>query len=682
MAIHNDDDEDGSTGQTPNPSPTPSADTTPLNPVLPASVTSAPPSPSTLLAASTPRPSAPTPPQQAPSQPQATAQRPMTTQSILSSLSLPGNAAPLSLTPAADAIKNFVETAQKIIGTPGEGYDIKLLVVSHNDTPITLFAASVIIVVQHKSQPDAALGYHTMIMGDTAGAIQNEYVPIQGHGQVEVTRVVGESYNDEYRAAVATVLQKHFPKVDPKRMYDSEGQVVPAGYNGKDESLVRVTIASALVAAATLLNQNTPGFTDLSLIAGADKLQTVAKLTFGNTQTADSVGQPQRTDIKISFSELSGQARQASQGGLQSLNSGQTLKPLLNLGGFTDLVWNPSSEVTAHNPYAAAYGTPAQHQSMPYLYQPRFVITAIDAPQLRTMPGVLLGLISSLTMRDNNNWMASFHRPTGPEQDIHDIGAIGIEANIGRDPSGFGKPFDTRAATFNDQEQAMMLRAYVRPHLAISLDVEECGPSTWLMSAFLAAAKGNQRAHDYIIESANLLTNGHFGQLWNTAWKAVINDESRVHLGHYTDGKGNVRDLRDIDHLCVLNVRGEQDGRIARDWSNTWAKIGYPIELRLRERLRIMNMISGSITITGYAQRITFTSNFLDTLERAIAATGLSIRAETPYQDLGDQGRASADWLNNGALSSGQTSFTRSYGNNQNAGGANQGGSFGRWGAR
>lgn len=598
--------------------------------------------------------------------------------SPLNSLSLPGNVAPLSLTPAADAIKNFVETAQKIIGAPSEGYTVKLLVVQHNDTPITLFAASVVVVVQHAAQPDAALGYHTLIMGDTAGPIQNEFVPIPGHGQVEVVRVVGESYNDEYRAAVAQVLQKNFSKVDPKKMFDSEGQVVPAGYNGKDESLVRVTIASALVAAATLLNQNTPGFTDLSLIAGAEKLQTVAKLQFGQPQTSDSVGQPQRTDIKISFSEVSGTPRQQNQG-LQSLNSGQVLKPLLNLGGFTDLVWHPSSEVTAHNPYAAAYGTPAQHQSMPFLYQPRFVITHIEAPQLRTMPGTLLGLISALTMRDNNNWMASFTRPTGPEQDIHDIGAIGIEANIERNPSGFGKPFDTRAATFNDAEQALMLRAYVRPELAISMDVEECGPSTWLTSAFLAAARNNQAAHDFIIESANLLTNGHFGQMWNPAWKIVINDESRVHLGHYTDGKGNVRDIRDIDHLCVLNVRGEQDPRIARDWSNTWAKIGYPIELRLRERLRIMNMISSSIQITGYAHRITFTTNFLNTLERAIAATGLSIRADTPYQDLGDQGRASADWLAGGALASGQSTFTRSYGGQQNQGGYSGNGSFGRW---
>jgi hypothetical protein len=666
MSIHNDDDDD-TNGAAPTPSSPPPAAAAPV---------SQPPSPSTLLAASQRSP-APTP-VPVPQPPQQQRQSMNANASPLSSLSLPGNLAPLSLTPAADAIKNFVETAQKIIGTPGEGYDVKLLVVSHNDTPITLFAASVVVVVQHKAQPDAALGYHTLIMGDTAGPIQNEFVPIPGHGQVEVVRVVGESYNDEYRAAVATMLQKHFPKVDPKKMFDSEGQVVPAGYNGKDESLVRVTIASALVAAATLLNQNTPGFTDLSLIAGAEKLQTVAKLQFGQGQTADSVGQPQRTDIKITFSEVSGQARQQNQG-LQSLNSGQVLKPLLNIGGFTDLVWHPSSEVTAHNPYAAAYGTPAQHQSMPYLYQPRFVITHVEAPQLRTMPGTLLGLISTLTMRDNNNWMASFTRPTGPEQDIHDIGAIGIEANIGRDPSGFGKPFETRAATFNDAEQALMLRAYVRPELAISMDVDECGPSTWLTSAFLAAARNNQAAHDFILESANLLTNGNFAALWNPAWKIVINDESRVHLGHYTDGKGNVRDIRDIDHLCVLNVRGETDPRIARDWSNTWAKIGYPIELRLRERLRIMNMISSSIVITGYAHRITFTTNFLNTLERAIAATGLSIRADTPYQDLGDQGRASADWLSAGALASGQSTFTRSYGGQQSQGGGSGSSSFGRW---
>jgi hypothetical protein len=617
------------------------------------------------------------PPAQAQSQ-QSSTQRPMqsnytNTQSM--SVMTERNPAPLAGTPDAEAMKAFTDAVKLLIGNAHESYDLQMVNISKTEAT-NLFCSAIVLVVRHKQAPNAALAFHTMLIGDTAGELPRPQVNVNGK-TVEQQWAIGDAYDNDYKAIVAGVVARQFPSTNPAHMFDAEGQVVPAGYDFKDLALVRATLANALRAAGTVLNSNASNFKDYSLEGSAAGLNSVATLAFNQNQQANAVGQPVRTDVYIGYAEVRGQAQQGKQDGQRiSLNSGERSEQVFGIGGFMDLLWDPANPQIGQNPYQQALQQYQQQPQSTHLYTPRFIITKLDAKLLNTLPGQLLGMVTALTLRANGNWIGAFRRPHTNEFDMRDLGAIGIEANLDKNPSGFGSRIDTRSDSFTAQQLASLVQAFIRPNLAISMDVEECGPETWLTSVFLAAARGSADANEAILSAAQLLTNGKF----NYSGPAVFAENNRIHMGHYVDKNGVKRDLRDVDYLAVANMFGETDPVQIREWSDTFTRTEYPLDLRMHARRRILeSAVGGSVFYTGFAERVTFSGPFMDALEKAVVATGLVIRPVTPFQDMAGPNRVSASWMQNlrlGTESGGL--FNRGYGGGVRPG-TQVGGTFGRW---
>jgi hypothetical protein len=606
-----------------------------------------------------------------------TQQRPMNTYQGAQSMSVMSerNPAPLAGTPDAEAMKAFADAVKLLIGNSHDSYDLQMVNVSKTENT-NLFCSAIAFVVRHKQAPNAALAFHTMLIGDTAGELPRPQVNINGK-TVEQQWVIGDAYDNEFKAVVAGAIARQFPNTKPEHMFDAEAQVVPAGYDFKDLSLVRSTLANALRAAGTVLNSNATNFKDYSLEGSAAGLNSVATLTFNQNQQANAVGEPVRTDVYVAYAEVRGQAQQGKQSGERvSLNSGERSEQAFGIGGFMDLLWDPANPQVGQNPYQAALQQYQQQPQSTHLYTPRFVITKLDAKLLNTLPGQLLGLVTALTLRSNGNWIGSFRRPHTNEFDMRDIGAIGIEANLDKNPSNFGSRIDTRSESFTAQQLASLVQAFIRPNLAISMDVAECGPETWLTSVFLAAARGSADANEAILSAAQLLTNGKF----NYAGAAVFAENNRIHMGYYVDKNGVKRDLRDVDYLAIANMFGETDPVQIREWSDTFTRTDYASDLRMHARRRILeSAVGGSVFYTGFAERVTFSGPFLDALEKAVVATGLTIRPVTPFQDMTGPNRVSASWMQNlrlGTESSGL--FNRGYAGAARPG-TQVGGTFGRW---
>ena len=585
------------------------------------------------------------------------------------------NPAPLAGTPDAEAMKAFTDAVKLLIGNAHESYDLQMVNVSKTENT-NLFCSAIVLVVRHKQAPNAALAFHTMLIGDTAGELPRIQVNINGK-TVEQQWVIGDAYDNEFKAVVAGVVARQFPNTNPANMFDAEGQVVPVGYDFKDLSLVRMTLANALRAAGTVLNSNASNFKDYSLEGSAAGLNSVATLSFNQNQQANAVGEPVRTDVYISYTEVRGTPAQGKQPGERvSLNSGERQEQVFGIGGFMDLLWDPANPQFGQNPYQPVMQNFQQQPQSTHLYTPRFVITKLDAKLLNTLPGQMLGLVTALTLRNGGNWIGAFRRPHSNEFDLKDIGAIGIEANLDKNPSGFGSRIDTRSESFTAQQLAALVQAFIRPNLAISMDVAECGPETWLTSVFLAAARGSADANEAILSAATLLTNGKF----NYSGPAVFAENNRIHMGYYVDKNGVKRDIRDVDYLAIANMFGETDPVQIRDWSDTFTRTDYHLDLRMAARRRILeSAVGGSVFYTGFAERVTFAGPFLDALEKAVVATGLTIRPVTPFQDMTGPNRVAASWMQNLRLGSeGAGLFNRGYSGNQRPG--NQvGGTFGRW---
>lgn len=585
------------------------------------------------------------------------------------------NPAPLAGAPDAEAMKAFSEAIKVLAANAHESYDVQIVSVSKNEIT-NLFCSAIAVVVRHKQNKDAALAFHTMLVGDTAGELPRPQISVQGV-MVEQQWVIGDAYDNKFRAAVAGAVARQFPNTDTSNMFDAESQVIPVGYDFKDLALVRATLANALRAAGTVLNSNASNFKDYSLEGSAAGLNSTATLAFNQNQQANAVGEPVRTDVYISYAEIRGNAEQAKAGERQSLNSGERTEQAFGIGGFMDLLWDPANPQSTANPYSAALQQYNPQPQVTHLYTPRLVITKLDARLLNTLPGQLLGLVTALTLRDNGNWIGSFRRPHTNDFDLRDIGAIGIEANLDKNPSGYGSRIDTRSDSFTNQQMAALVQAFIRPNMAISMDVAECGPETWLNSWALAAARGSSEANDAILGAAQLLTNGRFTYTGPT----VFNENNRIHMGWYTDKLGQRRDIRDVDHLAILNMFGETDPALIREWSDTFTRVDFASDLRLAARRKILEQtVGGQVHYTGFAERVTFDGRFLDALAKAVVATGLTIRPITPYQDLSGPSRATASWMQNLRLGNDSGGlFNRGYGGPAQ-GGVQGGSTFGRWG--
>jgi hypothetical protein len=617
------------------------------------------------------------PPVQAQSQ-QPTQQRPMQSQYTNAqsmSVMTERNPAPLAGAPDAEAMKAFTDAVKLLIGNAHESYDLQIVNISKTEVT-NLFCSAIVLVVRHKQAPNAALAFHTMLIGDTAGELPRPQVNINGK-TVEQQWAIGDAYDNDYKAVVAGVVARQFPNTNPQCMFDAEGQVVPVGYDFKDLALVRMTLANALRAAGTVLNSNASNFKDYSLEGSAAGLNSVATLSFNQNQQVDAVGNAVRTDVYVNYTEVRGTAAQAKQPGERvSLNSGERSEQAFGIGGFMDLLWDPANPQLGQNPYQMALQQYQQQPQSTHLYTPRFVITKMDAKLLNTLPGQLLGLVTALTLRNGGNWIGAFRRPHTNEFDMRDIGAIGIEANLDKNPSGFGSRIDTRSDSFTAQQLASLVQAFIRPNLAISMDVAECGPETWLTSVFLAAARGSGGANEAILSAAQLLTNGKF----NYSGPAVFAENNRIHMGYYVDKNGVKRDLRDVDYLAIANMFGETDPVQIREWSDTFTRTDYALDLRMHARRRILeSAVGGSVFYTGFAERVTFSGPFMDALEKAVVATGLTIRPVTPFQDMVGSNRVSASWMQNLRLGTDSAGlFNRGYGGAARPG-TQVGGTFGRW---
>lgn len=218
-------------------------------------------------------------------------------------------------------------------------------------------------------------------------------------------------------------------------------------------------------------------------------------------------------------------------------------------------------------------------------YLPRFVVTALDNMAIATPAMALLALTPLLALREEDVWKEVV--PTRHHRVIEGVRNTG---------------------------------------LMLSLDVPECGPSTWQTSVFAAAAEGNPRAIEVVLQAANQLTGGNFAQHFHGS---VATDESnRIHLGHYLGGRGERRDLREIDTLTVQEGLAMGDPVAFQAWKNSWLDTTVPLPVRLAQREEVFQRFTDDVVYTGYGRRVTFTAAFTEALAYGLRDGGVSIKME------------------------------------------------------
>lgn len=594
--------------------------------------------------------------------------------------------AAFSRNPQSDVITKLSNALQEVYKNGAQidkSFEVTLIPIDYNNTR-TLVKSCIVVAVRDLQNPDNGVAYHTLVLEGSSESIQNEFQMI-GNQNIEITKVTGDVWTPVFQAEVQEWVARQFPG---KNLLPVDAEVVYNTLDPENHNRVHQLAMNALAACATELDIRAGGV-DIDLGAVDQDNTLTVQMSFNNAQTEDAAGMPVRSDIVVDF-------RAGGQPIPNQPGSTTRVSTLSRISGFMDLVWVPAvQQQQAFNPWVAAQQVaPTADEFKRYI--PRFVMTDLESQTLLTTRAELLALVTAFTLRENNAWVESF-RPSPVQTegvDWKDIGAVGIEANFDRNPNGFGSRIDTKSDQFqrgqNQQGDYLMrlVASVFQPKLMISLDIPECGPQTWFTSVFAAAGEVNNPnssgATEYIIKEADKLTHGRFLKHFPANARVTVDENNRIFKGYWVDRNGHMRSLDEIDYLAVLNMVGDRDPELAREWSDSFALTGVPLEIRLDKRRKIINGILGqnNVHIKGFARRVTFEPAFVDALVAACKEVGLSMRTIAPYADLNTYERGVNPYAAQTALdASGYTSglFNRGYAGQQQGQFGNRAG-FSRWG--
>lgn len=534
--------------------------------------------------------------------------------------------APMGRNPQGEILVKLTKAFEESFQAMGKDYVATVVPIDRQNT-IKLAFSAIVICVQEAANK-ARVGFHTLILEGSAEPIAPVIQNYNGQ-TIEILRTPAEAYDSIMVNTILEQLGRQFVKAD---LINAGCCVVPTSFNYEDHNAVYGLGANAILAAFTELRQKSPDFVDMNLANAERDGSLTIRPTFSRAEVYDPVGLPIRSDVQIDL-----MAVQQSNRADQSLNNGFDRQVgVATVRGYMDLLWAPT--INNSNPYAMGM---QQQQYQKYLAN--FVITHLDPVRLLTIPAQLLALVSAVMLREDNAWIGVFRSQAFQDggEDMHDIGAVNIEANTENNPSGYGGKVNTKGAGFRDEMLGKLIASTVKPGLVISMDVPEHGAQSWYNDVFSEAACGNANATAAIIRAADTLTNGAFSRFFNNG-KVFLDNVNKIHLGYYMDRNGVKRDVRDVDYLAVANLVGEKDPKMISDWSSTYLNTNFPIEQRLHHRRKMLSGLINDPTITGFARRLTFTNEFIDALMNACRTVGLTIRNTTAMFGSGSFERPTA----------------------------------------
>lgn len=539
---------------------------------------------------------------------------PRKTWSFFSMPSTPG----LSRTPASEVLtKAMTALTELFMKELSKDLAWEVSVLSVDNTKETrLSLSSVVVCVRSKAHRELGVSYHTLLL-EGSGEPVPDYVNSQFGRPINVSRFAADVFTPTYREIVHATVSRAFSS---NTCSSVSGEVVPRSFNWEDKNAVRQLAANASFPGITDLEVRTPDYADVDLTAMTPDASLQVRLNFNALDRVDYAGLPVRNDLSVDL--VATEQRQDKSNGLDNQSRNKVAS---TLGGYIDLVWAPQAP---QNVYGQAAQGP-QHK-----FSARYVMTNLENQMRLTLAAQIMTLATALGLSEPTSWYPYYtprQLPNDTKVDLKNIGAINIEANILNEPGPFGSPMETKAATFTKLNLGQLLSGAVRPGMTFTLSVSQLGADTWCNEVFSLAAQGNPRAAQAIIGQTNLLTGGHFHGFYNSTENPIIVNEDLIFNGFYVGDDGKKRDIRDIDHLAVLNLVGQKDPAAGQAWSDTFLRTDFPLIQRLQERKKMYSeLLRGEVTFTGMSRLCTFTNKYLVALGQAVKAAGLNARLVSP----------------------------------------------------
>ena len=489
-------------------------------------------------------------------------------------------------------------------GTWNNGLEIRLFPIDHTAVQ-TLKISAMVVAVRIKGSLDAGVAYHTMILAASAGVIQAKRLKLEGR-EVEMIRTADNGNDAVMQETVEKLIASAYPGV---HLVPVPSTTVPTTVNLKDSTQMSRLLVNGLLGCITYLQEIAGEKSVVSLKEMCTHMRFVTALSFDHTKLVNDAQLPVRNDFTITLSSNPLVSTTDTLG----LNDGAEAKEIMNVSGYVDVAW---TEGPAEQDYDS------RRPPTTARYIPQIIATSVYTgdPSYIALIAIALGMLNAL--RNNTAWMQAMPMATKPG-DLSDYGILSMETPI--DPQN---PRNLAATPFRSDDEGRaayhdFLRRMVLATPQICVDVPMCGPETWQLGFLMDVADGDTDARLMLIDTINQLTDDRFGAILSADdW--LVRLDSEVHLGTYRNAAGELRDIREIGYVQMANAAlplGNGPNNPLQVWSASWAERDRDIALRLDERLRTQTAFFGQMNVTGMAQRLEFSTGFLDGIARAFAGS-------------------------------------------------------------
>jgi len=475
-------------------------------------------------------------------------------------------------------------------------------------------AYSAIVV---SNETDATVNYFTILLEATG---RKAMKAIEIVNEVENAKKVPGARPMIYTAddAIDNVLHKEVHSAlikeygDRKQALSVDGLVVHT-HHGDDTVLASKLAAIAYNACAVDAALERGDIKDLNIEQTRNvSPNTMLKIdsNMSKMQGQSEVEEPVRSDWSVELNMVDTSSQ------MTSLNMQNNKNTLTKVSGFVDAI--PEIVTIPTMP-----GAPANVQTT---FRPHVVITS-NSVHTPTIGYMLLGLVNSLVMTNQNMWLASLT----PTDSKHNVGALNLFSNLENDQTGVGQSLAAELGSKDkhpDQKYALIKQMFTLAPM-LSMDIESFGPQTFYKSILAAAAQpGNGQdklaAAQELVTVASWLTSGNFPADFPID-QIFVNSGIVVPTGTWADKSGD-RDIRDIDLAFIASHKGDTN------LMTKWALSNLPKESTGTDpylaKVEVISQIIPEAEITGKAIRVTFSNKFITTLSNAATAAGLDVRYE------------------------------------------------------
>lgn len=533
--------------------------------------------------------------------------------------------------------------------------NIDMFSIDRNSDP-NLAVSIMVIVARPENKETAPIAYHTLLIENSIDVLPKRIVNVNNR-PIEILQLTSDVYDGFMMKQIENHVRIRFPKASV--FLDADAEVIPRHFDLTKEENIRNVTSNAVLACRSVLVGINPEFKDVNLQNARRNTSTLNQTTQfrrAHEQLQDQTGFPVRSDIVIETT--------ASPTQVPNNYNLQNHTPLTTVTGYVDLLYLDVNNFFTQNQYWAQQ----QQSNITPVYQSNFVITGMMNHKMQTLAGTLLALVNATNIRENNSFLTTFMPSDDNKDDMHDIGNIGFDVPIVSDEKGpvYGK-LPTTPDKFTMNELAILYTRFFHPGLAFSLDIPECGPTSWMYKVIASAAKGNVSAAAELRRAANILTNGNFDRHYhdvNGTGKMVFSNDNTIFLGYYETKDGRRRDIRDLDYLAVCGLLGKKGRDEIRVYTDSYNG-AYSLDERVAYRRTLITTNFSKVVFTGRAYRVTFEDAFLYALIKGSLDCSYHVTPQQYTSGFTAYQRANATYINGAVLNTSTSGIFR------NAGGIN-----------